>query len=162
MPAFNKPVRIYCKAGSVSVRLVFETRAKFQDFVARKKDGTPMELTVLSAAPVQLSLSANPDHLKTERSVNNLRPCEENCQISSKFSSLMEMTKVHLSSQCSKTRSQVLSIKDRRNGIGKLVFKRASLGSGQTLTLVSPDLSVPGVSADVLQRVLSQANSAKV
>ena len=84
---------------------------------------SPMKLTVPSAAPVQLSLSANPDHLKTERSVNNLRPCGENCQISSKFSSLMVMTKVHLSSQRSNTRSQVLSIKDRRNGIGKPVFK---------------------------------------
>ena len=35
MPAFNKPVRIYCKAGSVSAKLVFETRAKCQDFLAR-------------------------------------------------------------------------------------------------------------------------------
>ena len=35
MPACNKPVRIHCKAGSVSVRLVFETRGKCQDFVAR-------------------------------------------------------------------------------------------------------------------------------
>ena len=60
------------------------------------------------------------------------------------------------------TRSQVLSIKDRRNGIGKLVFKLASLKSGQTFTLVSPDLSIPGVSPEVLQRVRSQANSANV
>ena len=37
-PAFNKLVRIHCKAGSVSVRLVFETRAKCQDFIARYKD----------------------------------------------------------------------------------------------------------------------------
>ena len=36
-----------------------------------------VKLTVPSAAPIQLSLSANPDHLKTERSVNNLRPCGE-------------------------------------------------------------------------------------
>ena len=42
IPAHNKPVRIYCKAGSVSARLVFETRAKCQDFVARfQDDGTP-------------------------------------------------------------------------------------------------------------------------
>ena len=42
MPAYNKPVRIHCKAGSVSVRLVFETRAKCQDFIARfKDDGIP-------------------------------------------------------------------------------------------------------------------------
>ena len=45
MPAYNKPVRIHCKAGSVSVRLVFETRAKCQDFVARyKDDGIPYEI----------------------------------------------------------------------------------------------------------------------
>ena len=42
MPASHKPVRIHCKAGSVSVRLVFETRAKCQDFIARyKDDGIP-------------------------------------------------------------------------------------------------------------------------
>ena len=55
-------------------------------------------------------------------------------------------------------RSHILSIKDRRNGVGKPVFKLASLGSGQLLTLVAPDLSVPGFSPEVLQRVLSQAN----
>ena len=38
VPAYNKPVRIHCKAGSVLVRLVFETRAKCQDFIARYKD----------------------------------------------------------------------------------------------------------------------------
>ena len=38
IPAYNKPVTIHCKAGSVSVRLVFETRAKCQDFIARYKD----------------------------------------------------------------------------------------------------------------------------
>ena len=38
------------------------------------------------------------------------------------------------------------------------VFKLASLGSGQTFTLLAPDLSVPGISPDVLQRVLPQVN----
>ena len=60
------------------------------------------------------------------------------------------------------SRTQILSIKDRRNGIGKPVFKLASLGSGQTFTLVAPELSVPGVSPEVLQRVLSQANKVNV
>ena len=60
------------------------------------------------------------------------------------------------------TRSQVLSITDRRNGIGKPVLKLASLGSGQTFTLVAPDLCVPGVSSEVLQRVISQASTADV
>ena len=45
MPAYNKPVRIHCKSGSVSARLVFEARAKCQHFVARyKDDGIPYEI----------------------------------------------------------------------------------------------------------------------
>ena len=59
-------------------------------------------------------------------------------------------------------RSHVLSMKDRRNGVGKLVFKLTSLGSGQTFILVAPELSVPGSSPDVLQRVPSQANKVNV
>ena len=44
-PAYNKPVRIHCKAGSASVRLVFETRGKCQDFVGRyKDDGIPFAI----------------------------------------------------------------------------------------------------------------------
>ena len=50
-------------------------------------------------APKQLSLSANPNHLKTGRSESSLRLCGESWLTSSKFSSLIEMTKVHLSSQ---------------------------------------------------------------
>ena len=45
IPTYNKPVRIHCKACSVSARLVFETRAKCQDFVARfGDDGIPCEI----------------------------------------------------------------------------------------------------------------------
>ena len=49
-------------------------------------------------------------------------------------------------------RSQVLSIKDRSNGIGKPVCKLAPLGSGQLFILVAPDLSVAGIPDGVLQR----------
>ena len=42
------------------------------------------------------------------------------------------------------------------------MFKLASLGSGQLFTLVSPDLSIPNISPEVLQRVLSQDNTANV
>ena len=59
-------------------------------------------------------------------------------------------------------RSQILSIEDRRNGVGKPVFKLASFGSGQLFTLVSPDLSVPGGFPEVLQRVISQSMTANV
>ena len=131
----------------MSVRLVFETRGKCQDFVMVFL----MQLTVPSAAPIQLSQCVNPDQLKTERLENNLCRCGKNWLTSLKFSFRMQMTTLD-------TRSQILSIKDRRNGIGKAVFKLAPLGSGQTFTLVAPDLSVPGISPEVLQRVLSQAN----
>ena len=57
------------------------------------------------------------------------------------------------------TRSHV---KDRRNGIGKPVFKLAPLGSGQTGAFVSPELSVLGAPPYVLQHVLSQANKSNV
>ena len=60
------------------------------------------------------------------------------------------------------TRSHVHSIKDRRNGVGKTVFKLSLLGSGQTFALVTPEPSVPGVLPDVLQHVLSQANRSHV
>ena len=60
------------------------------------------------------------------------------------------------------TRSHVLSIKDRRNGIGNPVFKLAPIGSRQTFASVSPELSVPGFPPDVLQHVFSQANKVNV
>ena len=101
-----------------SARLVFET-AKCQDFVARcKDDGIPYAIDSPSAASIQLSLSANPNQLKTERLENNLRLSVENWQISSKVSSLMEMTKVHVSSQRS-TLAHMSSAK-KIEGMGNL------------------------------------------
>ena len=55
-----------------------------------------MQLTFPSAAPIPFSLSANPDHLKTERLENNLRRCGKTWLTNLKFSSLKEM---HSSSQ---------------------------------------------------------------
>ena len=49
-----------------------------------------------------------------------------------------------------------------RIGVGKPQFKLAPFGRGQLFTLVAPDLCVPGVSSEVLQRVISQASTANV
>ena len=70
-----------------------------------------MKLTVPSAAPKQLSRFANANHLKTGRSESNLRLCGECWPNSSKFSSLMEMTKVHLSSQRSTPAHKVSALR---------------------------------------------------
>ena len=112
----SKPVRIHCKAGSVSARLVFETRAKYQDFVARHKDdGITNEIdSPFCNAKTVISVRQSKS-LKIGRSESNLRLCGRFWPNSSKFSSLMEMTKVPFIVLALDARSQVLSIKDRRN-----------------------------------------------
>ena len=59
-------------------------------------------------------------------------------------------------------RSQVFSIKDRSNGVGKPVFKQALAGNGQVLSLIFLDLHIPGILDDMLQQVISQASAANV
>ena len=163
MPAYNKLVRIHCKAGSVSVRLFLKHEPNVKTLLLDKKMMvSPMQLTVPSAAPIQISLSANPNQLKTERLENNLRLYGECWLNSSKFSSPDGDDEGAFIVPALDARSHVLRIKGRRNGVGKPVFKLASLGSGQTSTLVAPELSVPGISLEVLQRVLSQANNVNV
>ena len=71
------------------------------------------------------------------------------------------MTQVHSLSLRS-TSVQVLSIKDRRNGVGKPVFKLAPFGSGPLFSLIAPDMCVPGIPGEALQQVVSQASSATV
>ena len=101
MQACNKPVRIHCKAGSVSVRLVFETRGECQDFVARKKDdGIPYAInSPFCRASSTIAVCVNPDQLKTERWENTLRSCGRCWLNSLEFFFLMKMTKVFSFSQ---------------------------------------------------------------
>ena len=155
--AHNKLVTIHCKADSMSVRLVFETRGKCQDFVAQFKDDGIHEIDSPFCS------------IKTTIAVRQSRSIEYR-EIGKQFAPLWrvlaDQVKVFfpegddedaLIIPALDTRSQVLSIKDRRNGLGKHVFKLASLGSGRTFTLVTPELSVRSISLEVLQRVLSQA-----
>ena len=156
MPAFNKPVkpvRIHCKAGSVSVRLVLETRAKCQDFIARyKDDGIPYAI----GSPF---CCTNTHIIVRQSKSNQLMTDRLKKEFALLWRELADQLKVLFPDGDDEgafiiplldARSQVLSIKDRRNGIGKQVFKLASLGSGQTFTIVAPELSVPGISPEVL------------
>ena len=163
MPACDKTVRLHCKAGSVSVSLVFETRAKCQDFIARfKADGIPYVFN----SPF---CCANTNILV--RQSRSIVDREIGKQFAPLWRELADQLKILVPDGDDEgafiipaldTRSHVLSIKDRRNGAGNPVFKLAPLGSGQTFTSVAPELSVPGVPPDMLQRVLSQANKANV
>ena len=140
-------------------RLVFETRAKCQDFIARyKDDGIPFAID-------SSIYSANTTI--TVRQSKSIEDQEIGKQFVPLWRELADQLKILFPDGDDEgafiipaldTRSHVLSIKDRRNGVGKLVFKLAPLGSGQTYTFATPDLSVPGIPPEVLQRVLSQAN----
>ena len=163
MPAYNKPVRIQWKAGSLSARLVFETGAKCQDFVARyRDDGIPHEID---------SPFCNAKTNIAVRQSKSLEDREIGKQLAPLWRELADQLKLLFPDGDDEgafiipaldARSHVLSIKDRRNRIGKPVLKLAPLGSGQTFDFVSPELSLPGVPPDVLQRVLSQVNKANV
>ena len=119
------------------------------------------KLTVPFAAPEQLSWCVNPNQWKSARLESNLRFCGETWQISSKVSSLVEKTKVHSSSQRSALAhmSSALKIEETvlENQCSNLLLLEVDSWS-----LVSLNLSVPGVSPQMLQRVLSQVNKANV
>ena len=73
---------------------------------------SPLKLTFPSAASKQLSRFANPNHLKTERSESNSRLCGEfwpNSDGDDEGAFIVPALDA---------RSQVLSIKDRKNGVG--------------------------------------------
>ena len=138
MPANNKPVRIHCKASSVWVRLVFETRAKCQDFIARyKDDGIPYEINSPCCC-------ANTNIVV--RQSNSIENRELGKQFEPLWRELADQLKVLFPDGDDEgafiipaldARSHTLSIKDRRNGIGKPVFKLAPLGSGQTFVFIT-------------------------
>ena len=141
MSAFYKSVRIHCKAGSVSVRLVFETRAKCQDFVARyKDDGIPYAINSPFCCTNTKILFRQSKSIEDRENGKQFAPLRRE---------LADQLKVLFPDGDDEgafiipaldARSQVLSIEDRRNGVG---IKLASLGSGQTFTLVALELSVP-------------------
>ena len=97
---------------------------------------SPVQLTVLCATPIQLSLSANPNHLKTERLENNLRFCGECWQINSNFSSLMEMTKVHSPSPRSTLAHMSAALKIEETGLENLCSNLPPLEVDKLLPLL--------------------------
>ena len=160
MPAYNKPFRIHCKAGSVMARLVFETRAKCQDVVARyQEDGIPYEIdSPFCCARTTITVRQSKSIEDREIGIN-LHPCGECWQISSKFSTLMKMTKLHLSSQRSTPAHRSSALKIEETVLENLCSNlRFFFGSGQMFTLAAPDLYFPGVSREVLQRIISMCD----
>ena len=80
----------------------------------------PLRLTVPYAVSKQLLLSANPDQSRTERLASNLHPCGGCWLTNSNFSSLIEMTKVLLSSQRSTLAHKSSALKIEETGLENL------------------------------------------
>ena len=124
MPVDNSPVLIHCEAGSVSARLVFQSRTKCQHFVARcKDDGISFEIDSPFCS------------VKTTITVRQSKSLEDR-EIGKQFAPLWRVLAEQLTILFPEgddagafivpaldARSLVLSINDRRNGIGKPVFK---------------------------------------
>ena len=119
MQACNKPISIHCKAGSVSVRLVFETRGKCQDLVARSKDDG-----ILHEIDSPFCCANTTITVRQSRSIEDR---EIGKQFAPLWKVLAEQLKVLFPDEDDEgvfilpaldARSQILSIKDRRNGIG--------------------------------------------
>ena len=131
--ASSKLTRIHRKTGSLSARLVFETRAKCQEFVPRcKDDGTPFEVD----SPFC--------DISTKITVRQSKSLED-LEIGKRCAPLWKTlaTKLHEIFPERDTndffivpvldvRSQILSILDRKNG----VFKLASPGHDSCSTLL--------------------------
>ena len=160
MPACNKPVRIHCKAGSLSATKQEPSVRTLWPHIEMRV--SPMKLIVRSATPKQLSRSANPSHLKTGKLENNFRLCGKFWPKCSKFPFSDGDDTGSFIVPALDARSQVLSIKDRRNGVGKPVFNLASFGSGRLFALIAPDQCIPGVLCEVLKQVVSQSSTANV
>ena len=126
-------------ACSVSARLVFETRPKCQDFVARNKDdGIPYEINRRFCC-AKTTITARQSKSPEDREIGK--------QFTSLWRALADQLEILFPDRDDEgafvipaldTRSQLLSIKDRRNKVGKPVFKLAPFGSGQLFALVAP------------------------
>ena len=115
----------------MSARLVFETRAKCQDFVARyKDDGISVKLTV-HFCQSRTKITVRQTKLLEDRVIGKrFAPLWR--VLAEKFEGLFpdgEDTR-SFTVPALVVRSQVLSIKDRRNGVQKRVFKLAPFGNG--------------------------------
>ena len=152
------PVRIHCKTGSLSARLVLETRSKCQDFVARfKDDGLPY--------------AVDSPFCRTN-AVILVRQCKspEDREIGRRFKPLWEVLAPKLQEffpgsdvqgnfvvLALDVRAEVLSINDSRNGVGKPVFKLAPPGHALLFDVTALNLCEPHISDALLQQIAGES-----
>ena len=128
IPAHNMPIRIHCKTGSLSARLVFETRAKCQDFVVRfKDDGLPYASDspfCSTSATILFRQSKSPEDREIGRRVAPLGEVL--------VPKLRNDAQGNFVVPALDVRAQVL-------GVGKPVFRLAPCGHEQKFNVIAPN-----------------------
>ena len=160
MLTHSMPDRIHCKTVCTSARLVFETRVKCQDCVARfKDDGLPCTVDSPfrnTSATVMVRQSKSPEDRETGKRFAPLWKA-----LSPK---IREVFPDHDSEGdyivvTIDFRAKVLNVYDSRSGIGKPVFRLDPVGREQKVTIISPGLCAPHITDDVLQQVVDEAST---
>ena len=153
VPAFNRPIRIHCKTGSLSAKLVFETRAKCQHFAARyKDDGIPYAVES-PFCKFQYQYHGPPVQEKLEDDLCLFGKIWPHGYKSS-FQNLM----LKIPSLSPHLTTGHINILDRRNGVGKPIFKLAPPRHEQLFDLAARGLCEPSIPDDVQRQVICQAN----
>ena len=149
MLARNKPTRIHCKAGSLSVRLVFDTRGKYQDFVVRYKDDGILYTINSCFCCANTTITVRQSRSIEDREIGK--------QFVPLWKELADELKVFFPDaddndpKSSASKIAETALENQFSNLPHLVADKRFL-------LVASDLSVPGISHEVLQRILSQAN----
>ena len=155
----NMPIRVHLKTGSLSARLVFETRAKCQDFVARFKDDDFSYVVDCpfgrANASILVRQSFSPEYREFGRRFNPLWEA-----LAPKLQEIFteKDAKCNFVVPALDVRAQVLSICDRRFGFGKPVFKLAPPGHDQLFDVTALNLCEPYISDVVLQQNFWRSN----
>ena len=116
-----------------------------------------MQLIALFVTPVPQLLLENPSHQKTEKSEDVLNRFGKFWLLNYAKISPTMMPKVILLFQPLMYEHKVLSMYDRRNGVGKPVFSQAPFG--HEFNVIALGLCEPDISDDVPQQIVSDASN---
>ena len=133
---------------------MFSTRAKCQEFVATYRDDGLLyavdRLLCNTSAAIIVRQSKSPEDREIGRSLKlHLEVLAPKLQNTSPDKD----AKVFFVVPALDVRAQVLSIYDRRDGVGKPVFSLAPLGYEQKFDVIAPGLCEPYITDEVLQKV---------
>ena len=160
VPSFNKPIRIHCKKAPNPRGSFLEQEPSVKTFW---HDTRMMVFHLRLIVPFAISAPqywcVNPSHQKTEKLGDVLHHFRK-CWFQKKQEIITGRdAKGYFIVPSVDARAQILSIYDRRNGVGKPVFKLAPPGHEQAFDIAAPNLCEPSISDVVLRQTISEAST---